>query len=148
MPHDLTALTSSLFLFPLSVIILYAPALLVVGLAFWFWRRRVSRLDRQHTRQRHLLEKIWASGLARRQRMALASQRRNIRELAGLVRKQLEDHRLKMSPYMRQRVAVFIEQAVTSLDFDRLYALHALFADSKEPECVSPAMELFFEHKR
>jgi len=148
MPHDLTDPATSLFFFPLSLLVLYAPALFVAGLAFWFWRRRISRLDRQGFRQRHLREKILASGLARRQRLALAAQRRNIGELAGLVRKQLEDRKLGMSPYMRQRVAVFIEQAVTSVDFDRLYALYSVFANSTEQECVTPAMELFFEPKR
>jgi hypothetical protein len=145
MPHDLTDLATSLVFFPFSVIALYAPALIVIGLVFWFWRRRLSRLDLQSSRQRHIREKILEAGLARRQHLALASQRRNIGELAGLVRTQLEDHKLRMSASMRQRVAVFIEQAVTSVDFDRLYVLYALFANSKEQECVSPAMELFFD---
>jgi hypothetical protein len=146
MPPD--PIANFLGFFPFSVIVLYAPAMVLTGLAVWYLRRRLSRIERRQQQHRHIREDIVAAGVERRKRMALTSQRRNIGELAGLVRKQLEDHKLKMSPYMRQRVSVFIEQAVTSLDFDRLYALHALFSNYKGQDCVSPAMELFFEHKR
>ena len=77
----------------------------------------------------------------------MRTQRKNISELAALVRDQLEQRKRAMTPYMHQRTSVFIEKAVTTIDFDRLYALYTLFSKTDEQR-VSPAMETFFEQKR
>ena len=146
MPHD-PGTAISFFFLPVSVLAVYAPAVVVVALAAWLLTRRHHRLDRRRRRHDRIREDLVTQGRLRRQRLALRAQRRNIGELAGLVRTQLEENKLKLSPYMRQRVAAFIEQAVTTVDFDRLYALYALFSNTRD-QPVAPAMELFFEQTR
>lgn len=147
MTHDPATLPTSLFFYPVSVLAVYGPALVVLGLAAWALLRRGSAVDRLLRRHGRLRQRLAEQGRLRRAAMALRTQRRNIGELANLVRTQLEEHRLRMSPYMRQRTAAFIEQAVTTVDFDRLYALYALFSRT-DGQPVSPAMELFFEQTR
>lgn len=137
----------SLIYVSFSVITLYAPALLVAFLLYFFLARRSTRLARRVERQHRVREKIAAEGLATRKRLAYTCQRNNIRELAGLVKSQLEQRKRKMTPYMHQRTSVFIDKAVTAVDFDRLYALHALFATATDQQ-VSPAMESFFAEER
>ena len=137
----------SLIYVSFSVITLYAPAMLVAFLIYFYLARRSTRLERKLERQRRTREKIAAEGLASRKRMAYACQRNNIRELAGLVKNQLEQRKRKLTPYMHQRTSVFIEKAVTAVDFDRLYTLHAIFANANDQQ-VSPAMESFFAEER
>jgi hypothetical protein len=137
----------SLIYVSFSVLALYAPAVIcALALAFFLYRRH-SRLERRKTKHARTRRDIAMRGHDRRKRLLLATQRRNIRELAVLVHSQLKGHEPALTPYQHQRTSAFIERAVTTVDFDRLYALHALFAahDAKQ---VSPAVETFFEHTR
>jgi hypothetical protein len=129
------------------VLVLYAPAVLcALGLAFFLYRRH-TRLERRQQKHQRLRHAITDKGLEKRKRMVLAVQRRNIRELATLVRDQLRQRERDLTPYQHQRTSAFIERAVTTVDFDRLYALHSLFTASDATQ-VSPAVETFFEHTR
>lgn len=145
MPHSFSEL--SLIYVSFSVLALYAPAVLfALGLAYYLYRRH-SRIERRRQKHQRIRSAIAEKGLGKRKRMLLAVQRRNIRELAKLVRGQLKEHERNLTPYQHQRTSAFIERAVTTVDFDRLYALHALFAANAEKQ-VSPAVETFFEHTR
>ena len=145
MPHSFSEI--SLIYVSFSVLALYAPAVLcALGLAYFLYRRH-SRLERRQQKHQRIRHAIADKGLGKRKRMLLAMQRRNIRELAKLVRCQLKEHERNLTPYQHQRASSFIERAVTTVDFDRLYTLHALFAANAEKQ-VSPAVEAFFEHTR
>ncbi|EHJ49337.1 hypothetical protein DFW101_3338 [Solidesulfovibrio carbinoliphilus subsp. oakridgensis] len=138
---------TSLVFFSFSVVALYAPALLLGFLGFLFFSRKKTRLERKLQKHRRIRDDIAARGQARRKKLAVRHQRKNIRELAELVRTQLEEKKPDMTPYLHQRTSVFIEKAVTTIDFDRLYALHTFFAGTREKQ-LSPVMELFFEQVR
>ncbi|KHK00584.1 hypothetical protein [Desulfovibrio sp. TomC] len=145
MPHSFSEL--SLIYVSFSVLALYAPAVLcALGLAFFLYRRH-TRLERRQQKHQRIRYAITEKGLDKRKRMALATQRRNIRELAKLVHGQLKQHERALTPYQNQRTSAFIERAVTTVDFDRLYALHNLLAANDAAQ-VSPAVETFFEHTR
>jgi len=145
MPHN--PAETSLIFFSFSLLALYGPALLLVFAAYFFFTRKKSRLERKRQKQQRILEHIATEGLKERNRIALKSQRKNIRELARLAHRQLEARKLQMTPYMHQRTSAFIEKAVTTIDFDRLYALYSLFEQTEEQH-ISPAMETFFEQQR
>ena len=145
MQHSFSEL--SLIYVSFSVLALYAPAVLcALGLAYYQYRRH-SRIERRQQKHRRIRGAIAEKGLGKRKRMLLAVQRRNIRELAKLVRGQLKEHERNLTPYQHQSTSAFTERAVTTVDFDSLYALHALFAANAEKQ-VSPAVETFFEHTR
>jgi cytochrome c biogenesis protein ResB len=145
MPHN--PAETSLILFCFSVVTLYGPALFLALLVFLYFSRKKTRLERKLQKQQSMREAIAADGFHKRKRLAQKSQRRNIRELARVVKAQLEDNKLKITPYMHQRTSVFIEKTVASIDFERLYTLYALFLNTNEQH-VSPAMETFFEQER
>ena len=127
-----------------SVAVLYGPAVLLALAAGVFFLRRRSRLERRQEKHRRIRENIALRARDKRRRMALKTQRQNIRELAGLVAAQLDDRKRDVTPYQHQRTSAFIERAVTCVDFDRLFALHALFAQTTQAKDVSPAVEAFF----
>jgi|GEM_PF-2556837 len=139
---------TSLVFFSFSVVALYGPAVLLTLAAGAFFLRRRTRLERRQEKHRRIREAIARRALDKRRRMALKTQRQNIRELARLVRAQLEEQKLRMKPYLHQRASAFIERAVTGVDFDRLYALHALFSQTHDEQHVSPALETFFAEER
>lgn len=136
-----------LVFFSFSVAILYAPALLLGFLGYLFFSRKKTRIERKLQKHRRIRDAIVARGQARRRKLAVRHQRQNIRELAELVRTQLEEKKPDMTPYLHQRASVFIEKTVTTIDFDRLYALHTFFLGAREKP-LSPVMELFFEQVR
>jgi hypothetical protein len=138
---------TSLILFSFSVVALYGPALFLAFLAYLYFSRKKTRLERKLRKHQALRERLAEDGRYKRKRLAHKFQRRNIRELAIMVKSQLEDNKRKISPYMHQRTSVFIERAVATIDFDRLYALYALFSNTNE-QYVSPAMETFFAQER
>lgn len=138
---------TSLIFFSFSVVALYAPALVLGFLGYLYFSRKKSRLERKLHKQQRIREGIATKGHEKRKMLAVRHQRRNIRELAALVRTQLEEKKPDMTPYLHQRTSVFIEKAVTAIDFDRLYALHTFFSGSTEKQ-ISPVMELFFEQQR
>ncbi|MHC1790063.1 hypothetical protein [Solidesulfovibrio sp.] len=145
MPHSFSEI--SLIYVSFSVLALYAPAVLgALGLAYVLYRRH-SRLERRQQQHRRIRQAIGDKGLNKRKHLVLAVQRRNIRELARLVHSQLDQSKPALTPYQHQRTSAFIERAVTTVDFDRLFALHNLFAASDAKQ-VSPAVETFFEHTR
>ncbi len=138
---------TTLIFFSFSVVALYGPALLAAfGISLYLLRRK-TRVARRQEKHRRIREKIEAKGKARRDKLARDTQRRNIGELAAIVRQQLETNKKKMSPYMHQRTSVFIEKAVTTVDFDRLMALHHYF-DQTETKQIPLVMDLFFEQTR
>lgn len=138
---------TSLVFFSFSMVALYAPALFLGFLGYLFFMRRRNRLERRLEKHRRIREGIAVKGYAKRKMLAVRRQRDNIRELAALVRTQLEANKQDMTPYLHQRTSVFIEKAVTTIDFDRLYALHRFFEGAREKP-LSPVMELFFEQVR
>ena len=138
---------TSLIYVSFSVVALYGPALLLTFLAYRYLLGRKSRLVRRMEKHRRIREDIAARGQRARNRLALRTQRRNIREMAVIVREQLEAQKLRMTPYMHQRASVFIEKAVTDVDFDRLAALNRFLASSGAND-APPVMELFFEQTR
>ncbi|WP_029457441.1 hypothetical protein [Solidesulfovibrio alcoholivorans] len=137
----------SLVFFSFSVAALYGPALLAVLGLYVYLSRKKSRVSRREEKHRRIREAIVARGQAKRRKLALVLQRDNIRELAVIVREQLEANKLRMTPYMHQRTSVFIEKTVTVVDFDGLLALHRYLADA-DPGQVPLVMDLFFEQTR
>lgn len=138
---------NSLIFFSFSVVALYGPALLGAFGLYMYLSRRKTRLSRRQEKHARIREGIAAREQAKRQRLALTHQRRNIRELAAIVLEQLEANKLRMSPYMHQRTSVFIEKAITTVDFDRLLALHRYFAQNDANQ-LPLVMDLFFEQTR
>ena len=138
---------TSLIYVSFSVVALYGPALLLTFLAYRYLLGRKSRLVRRMEKHRRIREDIASRGKRARVKLALRTQRRNIREMAVIVREQLEAQKLRMTPYMHQRASVFIEKAVTDVDFDRLAALNRFLASSGAND-APPVMELFFEQTR
>jgi hypothetical protein len=138
---------TSLIFFSFSVVALYGPALLGAFGLYMYLSRRKTRLSRRQEKHARIREGIAAREQAKRQRLALTHQRRNIRELAAIVLEQLEANKLRMSPYMHQRTSVFIEKAITTVDFDRLLALHRYFAQNDAHQ-LPLVMDLFFEQTR
>lgn len=138
---------TSLIYVSFSVVALYGPALLLAFLGYRYLLGRKTRLVRRLEKHRRVREKIAIEGQQARNKLALRHQRRNIREMAAIVREQLEANKLRMTPYMHQRTSVFIEKAVTDVAFDRLAALNQFFTSSGETE-APPVMELFFEQTR
>jgi hypothetical protein len=145
MPHHFAE--SSLIYFSFSVVALYAPAVLLAFAAWFFFSRNKSRIERKQQQHRRIRERIANEGLGRRKRLALTTQRNNIRELAVLVRSQLEENKGRITPFMHQRTSVFIEKAVTDVDFDRLYTLYVFFSNTAQQR-TAPVMEIFFEQER
>ena len=146
MPHSLFSELSLIYV-SFSVLALYAPAVLGALVLAYLLYRRHSRLERRRQKHDRVRRDIAQRGQARRKRLLLASQRGNIRELARLVRGQLKTRERELTPYQAQRASAFIERAVVTVDFDRLYALHVIFV-SNDAHQVSPAVETFFEHAR
>ena len=138
---------TSLVFFSFSVAALYGPALLAVLGLYVYLSRKKTRLARREEKHRRIREAIAARGAAKRRKLVLDRQRDNIRELAAIVRGQLEADKLRMTPYMHQRTSVFIEKAVTVVDFDGLLALHRYLADA-DPGQATLVMDLFFEQTR
>ncbi|WP_428561556.1 MAG: hypothetical protein ACP59X_19200 [Solidesulfovibrio sp. DCME] len=136
-----------LIYFSFSVVALYAPALLAVFGLYMFMTRRKTRLARRQEKHQRVRQEIAARAQAKRQRLALAHQRQNIRELAAIVSEQLEANKARMSPSMHQRTSVFIEKAVTTVDFARLLALHRYFAEN-DTSRLPLVMDIFFEQTR
>lgn len=138
---------TSLIFFSFSVVALYGPALLGAFGLYMYLSRRKTRLSRRQEKHARIREGIAAREQAKRQRLVLTHQRRNIRELAAIVLEQLEANKTRMSPYMHQRTSVFIEKAITTVDFDRLLALHRYFAQNDANQ-LPLVMDLFFEQTR
>ncbi|EFL50075.1 conserved hypothetical protein [Solidesulfovibrio fructosivorans JJ]] len=138
---------TSLIYVSFSVVALYGPALLLTFLAYRYLLGRKTRLERRLEKHRRIREDIAAKGQKTRTKLALRHQRRNIREMAVIVREQLEANKRRMTPYMHQRTSVFIEKAITDVDFDRLAALNRFFANAGASD-TPPVMELFFEQTR
>lgn len=138
---------TSLVFFSFSVVALYGPALLAAFGIYFYLSRRKTRLARRQEKHQRIREDIATRAQARRQRLVLDHQRRNIRELAAIVREQLEANARRMTPYMHQRTSVFIEKAVTTVDFDRLMALHRYFSRNDANQ-LPLVMDLFFEQTR
>lgn len=138
---------TSLIFFSFSVVALYGPALLAAFGLYMYLSRRKTRLSRRLEKHARIREGIAAREQTKRQRLALTHQRRNIRELAAIVLEQLEANKARMSPYMHQRTSVFIEKAITTVDFDRLLALHRYFAQNDANQ-LPLVMDLFFEQTR
>ncbi len=147
MPMPPSPAQTSFVFFSFSVVALYGPALLAALGLYLLMSRRKTRLARRQEKHQRIREAIAARGEAKRRRLALVSQRRNIRELAGIVHEQLEANKARLSPYMHQRTTVFIEKAVTSVDFGRLLALHRYFAENDASQ-VPLVMDIFFEQTR
>ncbi len=138
---------TSLIFFSFSVAALYGPALLAALGLYLYLSRKKTRLARREEKHRRIREAIADRGLAARRKLALERQRANIRELAVIVRGQLEANKRRMTPYMHQRTSVFIEKAVTVVDFDGLLALHRYLAEADQTQ-ASLVMDLFFEQTR
>jgi hypothetical protein len=137
---DLTVLTG----FALLCYLLTLAALDV--LAWWSWRRS-TRLGRLRARFQRIRAKIIDQGQNKRLRLVRVRQRRNLRELAGLVEKQLRTTRGHLHPNVFKRTSVFIHKSVRNLDFDRLYSLHRLLSQADKQQ-LAPRLETFFQQAR
>jgi len=128
---------------------------LVLGLLAWgssdmrcWWRaRRAARLRLQQEKFQKIRTKIADKGQTRRLRLATHRQRRNLKELAVLVKAQLKAVKRSIRPHIYSGVRVVIAQSVTELDFDRLYALHRLL-DQADAQKIVPRLERLVQQVR
>lgn len=128
---------------------------LTVALLVWagkdarrWWRARyAARVRLQQERFRKIREKIATRGQAKRLRQANRRQRRNLAELAVLVRTQLKAIKQGLRPHIYAGVRVVIAQSVSELDFDRLYSLHHLLSQADAQKIV-PRLERLVQQVR
>jgi hypothetical protein len=92
---------------------------------WWDWRRQ-SRINRLLARFARIRERIAGRGRDRRLELAGERQRRNLEELAEVVRGQLQAVRYALPPRLYKRTLGSVGRAVLDGDFDRLHGLHIL----------------------
>jgi hypothetical protein len=129
------------------VLFLYLLALATMDVMAWLIWRRQTRISRLLAKFQRIKTRITGKGQNDRLRLASARQRRNLKELASLVEKQLKTSKRNMHPSLYKRTSVFIEKSVTNLDFDRLYSLHHLLSQV-DAQQVAPRLEVFFQQTR
>lgn len=129
--------------------------ILVVSLLFWAFKdlrrwwlaRHEARLRLQQQKFQKTRRKIADKGQTKRLRLARHRQRRNLKELAVLVKAQLKSIKQRIQPHIYDGVRVVIARSVTDLDFDRLYSLHRLLAQVDAPQLV-PCLERLVQQVR
>lgn len=128
-------------------LLLYLLALATMDVkAWWIWRRN-TRISRLLAKFKRIKVSISVKGQNERRRLASARQRRNIKELAVLVKKQLQASKRRIPPPLYNRANAFIKNSVANLDFDRLYSLHHLLSQA-ELQQVPPRLHVFFQQAR
>lgn len=113
----------------------------------WWLARKAARLRLQQEKFQKTRIKIADKGQAKRLRLAKHRQRRNLQELAVLVKAQLKSIKQRMQPHIYDGVRIVIARSVTDLDFDRLYSLHRLLAQADAPQLV-PRLERLVQQVR
>jgi len=130
-----------------SAVLLYglvlagAVALLVVI------HKRESILRAVARRHERLCRKLRERAGERRRKLVLATQRRNLKELAALVRDQLRSHRRDIAPWAYHGAASLARQAVRELRFEELHALHELLATLRG-EPLARELERFLQQEK
>lgn len=113
----------------------------------WWLARREARMRLQQEKFQRIRVKIATKGQAKRLRLANRRQRRNLKELAVLVKSQLKTCKQLLRPHIYSGVHVVIARSVSDLDFDRLYSLHHLLSQADAKQLV-PRLERLVQQVR
>ncbi|GFK92206.1 hypothetical protein NNJEOMEG_00027 [Fundidesulfovibrio magnetotacticus] len=108
--------------------------------------KRETLLRGAATRHERLCRRLREKSLERRKLLVHKAQRRNIKELASLVRAGLKSRRRELSPWARHEAESLAREAVDGLDFERLHALHSLIEGSAQ-DGLSRELERFLRQE-
>lgn len=130
-----------------SAVLLYVCVLAGAVALVAVIHKRESILRAVARRHERLCRALREKGGERRRRLVLATQRRNLKELAALVRGRLKAHRRHIAPWAYHAAESLARQAVRELRFEELHALHELLA-GRHGEELSRELERFLQQEK
>lgn len=133
-------------LFVVPAVAVYGVFLAAALLLIFFTHKKEWRLARRSEKHRKKAERIRLKGCEDRESLALSCQRGNMKELAALVKDQLKGRRASIELGTYHQTMLFVKQSVSELDFDDLYAVHALLSRADE-ERVSVELDKFLQRE-
>ncbi len=119
-------------LFASSVVAAYALVFAAAVALIVFLHRGDSLLGRASERQDAKKRSIRDKARHRRETLLASRQKKNIKELAALTRRELKQRRDSLALAGYHEALMRVSQCVKSLDFEGLSALHALVSNTPE----------------
>ena len=127
-----------------SVLLLYALLLTTAILVALLGTQSETKLRHAAQKHRKKVNTLRSKGVDKRSSLLASCQRRNMLELASIVKMQLKTNQDAIEFGTHHQAAMFVKNSVASLHFDRLYALH--FALQKaDTENVSKQIDDFLQ---